>query len=78
MFVKRRVQGCRWLQAPASTFPEVSGTHESWNKNEQKEYEQDEHDARSKEREQDDNHHQYILYQAQYSIEKTGGSEGGN
>ena len=67
-----------WLYAPMSTDPGVTGTHVSWDKDEDEEYKEYEHDGRSKEGEQYDNKDEYVLYQAQYSIEKTSGGEGGN
>ena len=58
----------RRSQPPSSTFPRVSGSHELWNKHEHEQYQQNEHDGRSKEGQHDDDHYQCILYQAQWPV----------
>jgi len=50
----------------------------SWDKDEDEEDEQYEHDGSSKEGKQDDDQDEYVLYQAQYDVEKTSGGDGGN
>ncbi len=61
-----------------STDPDGPGTHVSWRKDEDEECQQYEHDGRSKEGKKYNNKDEYVLYQAQYYVEKTGGSDGGN
>ena len=59
----------------SSTSP---GTQDEWAKDEQEQHHQDEHDGRNKEGEENGDHDKYVLANAQYCIEQSGGGEGGN
>ena len=66
------------LMMPPNVAPHQVIVVPIWRKDEDKERQQYEHDGRSKEGKKYNNKDEYVLYQAQYYVEKTGGGEGGN
>ena len=67
-----------WLDVAMSVHPSGPCSHVSWRKGEDEERQQEEHDGRCKERKQYHHEDEYVLYQAQYYVEKTSGRESGN